>query len=309
MKESSSEKMDIKGEALVSVIIPTYNRARCLRRAIRSVLSQTHRNLELIIADDASTDDTASLVESIDDPRVVYVCQKRNMGASAARNLGLDVARGFFVAFQDSDDEWLLDKLEEQIASLENAGPEFGATFGSKLIYGHDDQFRYGPGRVTIAPTPDRNVVSGVLTSQLLHGNLISPQTLLVRSDVARRVGGFDTGLPCNNDWEYMLRLSTATQILYTEDPVVVAYIQEDSIHRKTRGKALSFLTILRKHVALFEQDPDAFSDRLFRAGRLLHRLGRYEAATICMRRAIALSPRKARPWLGLARSWAARLV
>jgi glycosyltransferase involved in cell wall biosynthesis len=296
-------KTDVSAPDFVSVIIPTYNRARCLGRAIRSVLSQTHANLELIIADDASTDDTASLVAAIDDPRIVFARQERNQGASAARNLGLSMARGPLIAFQDSDDEWLLDKLEGQIAALEEAGPQFGATFGEKLIYGLDEQHRYGPGRISIVPPANRPVVSGVLTGQLLQGNLISPQTLLVRADVARQVGGFDTMLPCNNDWEYMLRLSTTTQILFTPTPVVVAYIQDDSIHRKMRSKARSSLTILRKHADLFEQDPSAFADRLYTAGRYFHRLGRYRAAALCLRRSIALSPWKPKPWVALA--WA----
>ena len=309
MQTTSPQDLDLNSTGFVSVIIPTYNRAHSLPRAMRSVLFQSYENLELIIADDASTDNTESVIATIDDPRVVYVRQKQNMGASAARNLGLSVARGSLIAFQDSDDEWLLDKLERQVAALDGAGSEFGATFGAKLIYGHDQQFKYGPGRVGIAPATDRTVVSGELTGQLLHGNLISPQTLLLRSEVARQVGDFDTSLPCNNDWEYMLRLSTVTQILFTQDPVVVAYIQGDSIHRNVRGKALSFLTILRKHEDLFKRDPGAFANRLYRAGRYLQLLGRYRAASVCMRRAIALSPSKVKPWVGLARSQVANLL
>lgn len=287
----------------VSVIIPTYNRLGTLARAVRSVLSQTHRNLELIVADDASTDGTEVFIRGLDDDRVRYVRQPQNRGASAARNLGLDQARGALIAFQDSDDEWLLNNLELQVSALDQAGSDYGATFGVKLIYGHDENFVYGDGRTCVAPDRERPVVSGDLTRQLLHGNLISPQTLLMRSEVARKVGGFDERLPCNNDWEYMIRLSTVTRIMHMPVPVVVAYISSDSIHRKLRSKALSMLIITRKHDTLFRTEPEAYAGKMFSAGRYLYKLGRYKAATLCMRKAVSVAPGMPKPWIGLVHS------
>ena len=300
---ADAPRFDPEAADAVSVVIPTFNRARSLPAAMRSVLAQTHANLELIIADDASTDGTEALVRewAARDGRVVYLRQERNAGASAARNLGLGAVRGRFVAFQDSDDEWLLDKVEFQLAALSEAGGDWGATFGMKLIHGHDDDMRYGPGRVGAAPDRRRPVTSGDITRQLLEGNLISPQTLLMRREVADAVGGFDPLLPCNNDWEYMIRMSQLTRVLYTPRPVVVAHISADSIHRRLRSKALSFLVILRKHRALFETHPEAYADRLFSAGRYLTKLGHRRAAAVCMRRAARLAPLKARPWAGLA--------
>ena len=307
---SEPPRFDPDAPDSVSVVIPTYNRARSLPAAMRSVLAQTHANLELIIADDASTDGTEALVRdwAARDGRVVYLRQERNAGASAARNLGLGAVRGRFVAFQDSDDEWLLDKIEFQLGALAGAGADWGATFGMKLIHGHDDDLRYGADRVGAAPDRRRPVTSGDITRQLLEGNLISPQTLLMRREVADRVGGFDPLLPCNNDWEYMIRMSQVAKVLYTPRPVVVAHISEDSIHRRMRSKALSFLVILRKHRALFETHPEAHSDRLFSAGRFLTKLGRHRAAAICMARAARLAPTRARPWAGLALSQGHRL-
>ena len=101
----------------VSVVIPTYNRAHILGRAIDSVLQQTHRDLELIIVDDGSSDGTAALVRGIEDPRVRYVHQQ-NRGVSAARNRGIAEARAEWLAFLDSDDEWLPQKLERQFSAL-----------------------------------------------------------------------------------------------------------------------------------------------------------------------------------------------
>ena len=98
---------------LVSVVIPTYNRTESLRRAAASVLAQTYANLELIIVDDASDVPGAQAVaEALDDPRVRFVRREVNGGAGAARNTGVEAAKGDLIAFHDSDDEWLLDKLE-----------------------------------------------------------------------------------------------------------------------------------------------------------------------------------------------------
>ena len=103
--------------SLVSVIIPTYNRAHLIRRSVQSVLNQTYKNLELIVVDDGSTDNTKEVIESIDDKRIVYIKQE-NQGASAARNTGIDLAKGKYIAFQDSDDIWHSNKLKKQIDVL-----------------------------------------------------------------------------------------------------------------------------------------------------------------------------------------------
>ncbi|MGB3624622.1 MAG: glycosyltransferase family 2 protein, partial [Henriciella sp.] len=107
----------MKPGSLVSVVIPTYNRARTLRRAVESVLRQSYTNLELIVVDDASTDDTKAVLSSINDPRMRVITYEFNRGCAAARNIGARDARGEYLAFQDSDDEWLADKLSKQVAA------------------------------------------------------------------------------------------------------------------------------------------------------------------------------------------------
>lgn len=103
---------------LISVIIPSYNRAHLINEACTSVLSQTYSNIELIIVDDCSTDNTKEVVSSIKDSRVHYYCLEKNSGACIARNLGIEKATGDYIAFNDSDDRWHSDKLEKQISFL-----------------------------------------------------------------------------------------------------------------------------------------------------------------------------------------------
>ena len=106
------------GPCAVSVILASYNRAYCLHRAIDSVLDQTFRHLELIIVDDGSTDDTKALVESYDDPRIVFLHHQRNRGLTICLNEAIRAARAPLIAIQDSDDEWLSEKLEKQVAVM-----------------------------------------------------------------------------------------------------------------------------------------------------------------------------------------------
>lgn len=293
---------------LVSVVIPTYNRAHCLGRAIRSVLSQTHRNLELIVADDASTDHTEAMVRAVPDSRVIYVRQETNQGASAARNLGLAHARGEYIAFQDSDDEWLLDKIEMQVASLEEAGPDFGATFGLKLIYGSDGRGGFGEGLVHCKPPLSAKVRSGDISEQLTVQNLISPQTLLARTDVVHATGAFDTRLPCNNDWDFMLRMAQRTQVLYTQRPVVLAYISSDSISRDKKGAALAFMIIMKKQREMFARNACNNSQKLFVIGQYLQMNAKYRSANKFMLRALRLYPWNLRQWMAFAYAMLTRI-
>ena len=124
---------------LVSVILPTFNRAATLPRAIMSVLDQSYRNLELLIVDDGSRDNTAEVVAGIRDPRLRYNPLEVNGGASSARNAGLREAKSDFIAFKDSADEWLAGKLEKQVRAAQAAGEAAVTVFHPKLLYGRDD--------------------------------------------------------------------------------------------------------------------------------------------------------------------------
>jgi len=111
----------MQDKPLVSVIIPAYNRAKTLQRAIESVLAQSYQNFEIIIVDDASTDLTAETIKDFLTPKTRYFKHKNNKGPGAARNTGIKKSKGKFIAFLDSDDQWLPEKLEKQIEIFKKA--------------------------------------------------------------------------------------------------------------------------------------------------------------------------------------------
>ncbi len=113
----------------VSVILPTYNRAHLIKRAIQSVLDQTYQNFEIIVVDDGSTDNTEEQVRSFNNPKIRYIRYNENKGAAFARNAGIKASRGDYIAFQDSDDEWFPHKLQRQMEAFKNASPEVGVVY------------------------------------------------------------------------------------------------------------------------------------------------------------------------------------
>lgn len=188
--------------SLVSVIIPTYNYARYLPSALRSLQLQTHANWECLVVDDGSTDDTAAVVgrTATRDPRVRYVAQD-NLGMSAARNRGIAAASGTYIQFLDADDALQARKLEIQVRYLE-AHAEADIVLGA---WGHWD----GSDSLLGTRTSDPPLPEGAgerVVEALLRGNMIAVNAPLVRAEVVRAVGGFDERIGAHEDWEYWLR-------------------------------------------------------------------------------------------------------
>lgn len=118
---------------LVSVVIPVYNRESTIMRALNSVLDQTYHNIEVIVVDDCSTDSTVQTVGMCTDSRVQLICLPVHRGANAARNRGIEISKGEYIAFQDSDDEWMKNKLEKQINYMLDTGVE--VSFSPYILY------------------------------------------------------------------------------------------------------------------------------------------------------------------------------
>jgi hypothetical protein len=223
----------------VSVILPTHNRYETLPRAIRSVLSQTHQSLELIIVDDASTDDTKELVESVADPRNSYVRRDTRGGPGAARNTGIRAARADILAFQDSDDEWTPNKLEMQLSIFERS-PAVGVVFCAWQ--------KLEDGRLLQSYRPDDRMRSPDWSWDAAYDAPFTTPTIAVRRRVLEEVGMFDEKLPNREDWDLVFKLHGRCGFEAVDEFLVVKHETPGS-HDSDRGTLLrSFETILARH-------------------------------------------------------------
>ncbi|MFO7894461.1 MAG: glycosyltransferase family A protein [Longimicrobiales bacterium] len=193
----------------VSVVLPTRNRADLLGRAVASALAQTVRDIEVIVVDDASDDDTPEAVAALGraDLRVRGIRRPEPGGAPAARNAGIDAARGDVVAFLDDDCLWHPDKLEKQLEAL---------TPGRGLVYCRHAIRHDGRWVVEGEPGAARDPVGG-----LLRKNYIGTYSILVRRDLLETIGGFDEVLPRLQDWDLLLRLARHTRFAYVPELLV----------------------------------------------------------------------------------------
>jgi glycosyltransferase involved in cell wall biosynthesis len=204
---------------VVSVIICTHRRPHLLPRAIESVLGQSFRDLELIVVDDASHDETPEVIRSFNDARVVPVENRENLGLPASRNRGLDHCRGEYVAFLDDDDEWRHDKLELQVRAMESCPPEVGAIW-SHAIWVRTD------GSVVSRRIP----LNGHVNRRLQRLDTVMMQPLLVRRSVFDSVGPFDPRTSALEDYEFSLRLSRSYEFRTVDADLVTMHSTPDSM-------------------------------------------------------------------------------
>jgi len=249
----------------VSVIIPTYNRAALLDRALESVIQQTYRDWEIVLVDDGSTDDTPSVVapyaRSLGD-RLKYVRQP-NCGASAARNHGIDIARGRFIAFLDSDDAFAPTKLARQL-ELFGRRPELGLVFSDYLCVDHTAETRvsafdeYLPAARSIRRTDlgDRlHVCHDDLFSALLRNYLIATIVGLVRRDVLTDQVRFAERISYAEEWLFYLQVTRRCRAGFVDEPLSVHHFVTGSLARTDRRRNVVGL------VNLFETIQRAFPD------------------------------------------------
>ncbi|MDQ0231425.1 glycosyltransferase family 2 protein [Metabacillus malikii] len=224
----------------ISVVIPTFNRAHIIESSIKSVLNQTVPPEEIIIIDDHSTDHTLDVIKSIKDVRIKYELNKGIKGANGARNTGIKMAKGKYIAFQDSDDVWLPTKLEKQKNyMMEN--PNVDMVFCSLNLNKGEREI------------PSRKVRGNEIHDQLKRGNFISTQTIFIKRDVASE-NLFDESLMRFQDWDFCLRVAKNYTIEHLNEALVMVEQQTDSISKKVNGaKALEEL--FEKHPELANYD------------------------------------------------------
>ncbi|MCK4852295.1 MAG: glycosyltransferase [Candidatus Omnitrophica bacterium] len=203
----------------VSVIIPTYNRAHVVGRAIESVLNQTYREFEIIVVDDGSTDNTKELIEDKYGKQVNYVRQPRK-GAPAARNLGFRISRGKFVNFLDSDDYFLPENLEKKVRVLER-NPAAGWVYSDSYYTDEERNFfrRSHSLRKMRKKIETRDDVFDIM---FRRGGLTNTNTVMMRRECMEKTGGFDERLTVYQDVEFFLRVARHFKAKYIHEPLCV---------------------------------------------------------------------------------------
>jgi glycosyltransferase involved in cell wall biosynthesis len=248
----------------VSVIIPTRNRADLVGRAIASVLRQTIPDLELIVVDDRSRDNTAEVVTAIDDPRLHLVRLPKNGGVSHARNAGIARARGEWVGFLDDDDEWLPELLQKELARLARS-PEASAVYCLRACVLPDGKIKPSPLK---PPLPEGDVSASIL----VNGQTISPSAYVVRRSALLEVGGFDESFVATEDRDLWLRLSQAGH-RFAAVPEALTYMHDGHKVRLTEDAVVftrGFVESERRWNRLAKRivAPDAYQE--WRSGRHL---------------------------------------
>ena len=194
---------------LVSVIIPTYNRYDFLLKSVESVYNQSYDNMEIIIIDDGSTDKTYLIKDKF--PELIYIFQN-NSGVASARNKGINISTGKYIAFLDSDDLWLKDKILKEVEFLNK-------NENLDLVHTDEKWIRNG---MFINQKKIHKKEGGDLFYRSLQLCLISPSSVMIRKELFNKVGLFDESLPVAEDYDLWLRITSLVNIGYINEKLVI---------------------------------------------------------------------------------------
>jgi glycosyltransferase involved in cell wall biosynthesis len=212
---------------LVSVIIPTHNRAHCIARAVDSVLKQTWPHWELIIVDDGSTDNSPQVLAEYQSHPKIKIIRQKQMGVSGARNHGAGLARGEWLAFLDSDDQWLEQKLEVQWTYAQQF-PQY------PIIHGDEIWVRNG---VRVNPMNKHKKMGGDVFARSLQLCCISPSTVMLRQSLFKQMEGFDEGFVVCEDYDLWLKITSVHEVGYVDQPLIIKFGgHPDQLSRRFRA-------------------------------------------------------------------------
>jgi glycosyltransferase involved in cell wall biosynthesis len=272
-----------RSRPLVSVVIPTHNRASLVGRAIGSVLAQTQRDLEVLVIDDRSTDRTEEIVMAIPDRRVRYLRTPARLGAAEARNLGIRHADGRFVAFLDDDDQWLERKLERQLAEFDRPAPP--ALVYSGMWIERRGRRRYGVVRPGDDPFGTFLALPGPVTTS---GFLVDARTSA--DELA-----FDPTVVAFEDSDLLIRISRRWPVVLVPEPLYVWYDHGDHPYREPRRFLRGRRRILEKHAADLSTRPSIAAHLHFRVAMAERRAGNPEGVRSALLAASTADPSNGR--------------
>jgi glycosyltransferase involved in cell wall biosynthesis len=237
MANLSSE--EVNTNIKVSVIIPTYNRARFIKDAIESVLDQTYKNFEIIVIDDGSTDNTLEILTQY--ARKIKVLKQDHRGVAAARNKGISVAKGEYLAFLDSDDIWYPLKLEKQLKVMEQTK--------AGLVH----TARYEVDVVTNKRSALLPLLPAKSSKEFLSGKTHISMTVLVAKELVVREGLFDENLQTTQDTDLWVRIAKIADIVYINEPLMDFRMAGDNLQKKMGLKYKNRIVVYQKAL----KDPD----------------------------------------------------
>lgn len=243
----------------VSIVIPTYNRADFLPKAIQSVLNQTYRNWEIIIIDDGSTDNTEGIVKSYKEARIRYILHKSNLGLSAARNTGIKNSRGEYIAFLDSDDEWFPEKISCQMNIFQKEDSKCGVvcTGGYRI---KDNQI------ISIKSVPI-NIDS--FNEKFLFKNITWTSSVLVKKECFKKAGLFDENLESCEDWDMWIRIAKYYKFIFLEMPLTKYVIHSGQLSENLLKKINARKRILFKYQDELKNRKFVYSHHYYKIGNL----------------------------------------
>lgn len=216
----------------ISVVVPVFNREKTLRRSLESVLGQSFRDFEVVVVDDCSTDGSLKVAEEVaaTDRRVRVISLSRNRGAAYCRNCGVDHSKGNIIAFQDSDDVWLPDRLKVQMEAMR--------VNGASVVIGRFNKHNYG---VDDGISPSRDVKDGFVDFEtVLKGGLVATPTILIEKCLMLE-NQFDTALKWCEDYEWSIRIAEQTRFYLVDDVVVDVHLQPNSVTLVNADKQMPF--------------------------------------------------------------------
>jgi glycosyltransferase involved in cell wall biosynthesis len=262
----------------VSVVIPTWDRARSFGRALDSVLAQTERDFEVIVIDDGSPGDAAErAVRERADPRIRYIKFPEHRGVSAARNAGVLAATGTYLAFLDDDDEWLPEKLQRQLETFERADDSVGAVYSARFtIDERTGQVTTTRSRQAFRPT---------------DGNTVTTSSILIKRERLSAVGLFDEHFEAGEDYDMWIRLSERSRFVYIDVPLLKYYVHANSISNNVRKKRQSLERLLRKHASLFAAHRHDLAHAYTKLGVLHYNEGHLGRALVAFWNAVGACP------------------
>jgi ADP-heptose:LPS heptosyltransferase/glycosyltransferase involved in cell wall biosynthesis len=233
---------------IVTIIMPTYNRAYILEKSIRSVLNQSFKDFEFIVVDDCSSDNTAELIASIqrEDARLKYIKAEAKRGAPHARNIGIAAAQGTLIAFQDSDVEWFPQKLERQVNLLRSCPDQVGVVYtGFYKVYSD---------RKVYIPRGPVSKLEGHILPRLLWGNFVDTPSSLVRKECFLKSGTFDESLPRLQDWDLFIRIAQNYEFKLINEALYNSDNLKDSISSNPDSLLKARQIIIKKYALLFKK-------------------------------------------------------